>query len=183
MAELPTDDEQLLRRISLGDETAFATFYHRHQGAIYRFVLHMTGSNATAEEVTQEVFMLVIRKPKGYRSAQGSLAAYLFGTARNLARRATRRSSLHVPLDDSQENERVQFVELDALDKLSRAEGLDLLHRMLLALPEQFREVIVLCDLEEMSYDDAAAVLNCTTGTVASRLHRAHAMLKSKIGS
>jgi len=110
MAELPSDDQQLLRQISLGDETAFATFYDRHHGAIYRFVLHMTGSKATAEEVTQEVFMLVIRNPKGYKSAQGSLAGYLFGTARNLARRATRQNSLHVPLDDSQYNPPLQFI-------------------------------------------------------------------------
>src|SRR5690242_10042167 len=183
MAELPTDDQQLLRQIRLGDETAFATFYERHQGAIYRFVLHMTGSQATAEEVTQEVFMLVIRNPKGYKSAQGSLAAYLFGTARNLARRASRQSYLHVPLEESQESERAQFGELDALEKLSRSEGLALLHKMLLALPEQYREVIVLCDLEEISYADAATILNCTSGTVASRLHRAHAMLKTKIES
>lgn len=183
MAEVELHDKQLLKQISRGDEAAFAQVYTRHQGQIYRFVLHMTGSSATAEELTQEVFMLLIRNPNGYDSAKGSLAAYLFGAARNLAWRAIRREVLDVPLDDVLESEPMFADDWDVLEKLSSAERIDLLRKALLTLPELYREVVVLCDLEEMSYGQTAAILDCSSGTIASRLHRAHAILKIKLSS
>jgi RNA polymerase sigma-70 factor (ECF subfamily) len=181
MAEPPTDDQQLLRQIARGYEAAFAEIYNRHQGSIYRFVVHMTGSTATAEEVTQEVFMLLIRNPKSYTAEKGSLAAYLFGAARNLARRAKAQTSTDVPLDNVEENYLAQSADLDVLDKLGHSEALDFLRKALLGLPEAYREAVVLCDLEEMDYAHAAAILECSPGTVASRLHRAHTMLRVKL--
>lgn len=183
MAEVELHDKQLLRQISKGDEAAFALVYARHQGQIYRFVLHMTGSNATAEEVTQEVFMLLIRNPNGYDSAKGSFGAYLFGAARNLAWRAIKREVLDVSLDDVLESEPICTDDWDVLEKLSSAERIDLLRKALQTLPELYREVVVLCDLEEMSYGQCASILDCSSGTIASRLHRAHAILKMKLSS
>jgi RNA polymerase sigma-70 factor (ECF subfamily) len=180
MPEAQSDD-QLLRQICRGDEAAFAEIYGRHQGQIYRFVLHMSGSNATADEVTQETFMLLIRNPTGYDPAKGPLAAYLFGAARNLARRAMQDGYLDVSLDDAEECEVAQSSEFDVLERLNRTECLELLRKSLLGLPELYREVVVLCDLEEMTYAQAAAVLECSPGTVASRLHRAHTTLKNKL--
>lgn len=184
MADDLPDDRQLLKRICRGDEAAFVTLYERHQGAIYRFALHMSGSGSLAEEITQEVFMLLIRNPKGYDSAQGTLAAYLFGAARHLARRATHESASDVPLDESDYSQEVaQSTEEDALATLTRTESLSLLNKALMGLPAAYREVIVLSDLEEMSYAEVAKLLNCSAGTVASRLHRAHTMLKMKLGT
>ena len=180
MAEAQSDD-QLLRQICRGDEAAFAEIYRRHQGRIYRFIFHMSGSNATANEVTQETFMQLIRNPKGYDAAKGPLAAYLVGMARNLARRAMHDTHLEVSLDDAGEYEASQSSEIDALDRLNRTECLELLRKALLGLPEHYREVVVLCDLEELTNAQAAAVLECSSGTVASRLHRAHAILKNKL--
>jgi RNA polymerase sigma-70 factor, ECF subfamily len=180
MAEAQSDD-QLLRQVCRGDEAAFAEIYSRHQGKIYRFVLHMTGSKATADEVTQETFMLLIRSPKGYDAAKGPLSAYLFGIARNLARRAIQDAYLDVSLDDTEECEVAQSSEFDVLDRLNHSECLELLRKSLVGLPEAYREVVVLCDLEEMTYAQAASVLECSAGTVASRLHRAHTILKTKL--
>jgi RNA polymerase sigma-70 factor (ECF subfamily) len=181
MADALTDDQQLLRQLRRGDEAAFADIYRRHQGQIYRFVLHMSGSTAIADEVTQEVFMLLICKPKGYDAAKGPLSAYLFGIARNLARRAVQRAYIDVPFENAEECDIAQASECSVLETLSRSELLDLLRRSLLGLPDLYREAVVLCDLEEMSYAEAAVVLECSSGTVASRLHRAHAMLKLKL--
>jgi RNA polymerase sigma-70 factor (ECF subfamily) len=180
MADAQSDD-QLLRQICRGDEAAFAEIYRRLQGKIYRFVLHMSASNATADEVTQETFMLLIRNPKGYDPAKGPLAAYLFGMARNLTRRAMQDGCLDVSLDDAEECEIAQSPEFDVLDRLDRSECVELLRKSLLGLPELYREVVVLCDLEEMTYAQAATVLDCSSGTVASRLHRAHAVLRNKL--
>ena len=71
----------------------------------------------------------------------------------------------------------------DVLSEIERKERLELLHKSLLALPAGYREALILCELEEMSYPEAAAVLGCAEGTVASRLHRARTMLKSRLQS
>ena len=186
MADARSADQELLRQLAKGDEAAFVALYERYQGPLYRFALHMSGNAATAEEVTQEVFMLLMKKPKGYEPEKGSLAGYLFGIARNLARRSMQRSRLDQPIDDEtfdHENDPALASDADLLAELSNAELIECLRRAVLALPEQYREVVALCELEEMSYADAAAALDCSPGTVASRLHRARTMLKSKLSA
>jgi RNA polymerase sigma-70 factor, ECF subfamily len=183
MAESSSSDQELLRQLSKGNEAAFSTLYERYQGSLYRFALHMSGNTATAEEVTQEVFMLLIGNPKGYEADKGTVGGYLFGIARNLTRRIVERSRLHLPMDEEwlDTAETALASDLDVLGELSNSELLNHLRKAVLALPEQYREVVALCDLEEMSYADAAALLECSPGTVASRLHRARAMLKSRL--
>jgi len=184
MAESPSADQELLRQLAKGNETAFCSLYERYQGPLYRFALHMSGNSATAEEVTQEVFMLLIGRPRGYQAEKGSVAGYLFGIARNLTRRIMQRSRLDLPVDDESLEgigEPALASDLDVLADLSNAELLEILRKAVLALPEQYREVVALCDLEELNYADAAAILECSPGTVASRLHRARAMLKTKL--
>ena len=183
MAEQSTDDQELLRQLAKGNEAAFNAAYERYQGPIYRFVLHMSGNAATAEEITQEAFMVLIGNPKGYDPAKGALAGYLFGIARNLTRRSLEQRRHDVPImDDSGEESDLAFAsDLDQMEELSQSEQLNRLRIALLALPEQYRETVVLCELEEMSYDRAAEVLECAPGTVASRLHRARAILKAKL--
>jgi len=183
MAETAPIDQELLRQLSKGNETAFTALYERYQGPVYRFALHMSGNTATAEEVTQEVFMLLMGSPKGYEAAKGPVGGYLFGIARNLTRRVLHRSRLDLPIEEEwlDTGEAGLTSDLDVLSELSNSELLEYLRKAVLALPEQYREVVALCDLEEMSYADAAALLDCSPGTVASRLHRARAMLKTKL--
>lgn len=177
------DDQELLRQLARGNEAAFRTVYERYQGRIYRFALHMSGNAATAEETTQEVFMALIVKPKGYDRAKGSIAGYLFGIARNVTRRAMQQSAADIPLEDdgTEQDEFAVADDLDVLDELSNGELLATLRQAVLALPQSYREAVVLCDLEELSYQEAAEMLECSPGTVASRLHRARAMLKKKL--
>lgn len=183
MAESPRDDREMLRQLKKGNEQAFSTLYERYQGPIYRFALHMSGNNGTAEEITQEVFMALITNTKGYDETKGTLAGYLFGIARNLTRRSLEQSRCLEPLaeDVTETESNVPASDLDILADLSKAELVECLRKAVLALPEQYREIVVLCDLEEMNYDDAAALLNCSPGTVASRLHRARATLKTRL--
>jgi RNA polymerase sigma-70 factor, ECF subfamily len=183
MAEPTRVDEDLYRQLAKGREEAFSTLYERYQGPIFRFAWHMSGNSATAEDVTQEVFMLLIRNPKNYDPAKGSVAGYLFGIARNLTRRRLDRSRLDEPLAEewTQASETGPASETDLLADLTRVELLGCLQKAVLGLPDQYREVIVLCDLEEMSYPDAAGVLQCPPGTIASRLHRARLMLKARL--
>ena len=183
MAETSPADRELLKQLAKGNETAFSALYERYQGPLYRFALHMSGNGATAEEVTQEVFMLLIGNPKGYDATKGPVGGYLFGIARNLTRRAMQRSRLDLPIEEEWlDNGESPFAsDLDVLTDLSNSEQLECLRKAVLALPEPYREVVALCDLEEMSYAEAAALLDCLPGTVASRLHRGRTMLRTKL--
>src|SRR5882762_10468446 len=183
MAELKLVDQDLYRQLAKGSEEAFSALYERYQGPIFRFAWHMSGNSATAEDVTQEVFMLLIRNPKNYDPAKGLVSGYLFGIERNLTRRRLDRSRLDNPLveDWPEGNENELASNTDLFADLTRVELLECLQKAVLGLPEQYREVIVLCDLEEMSYPDAAGVLQCPPGTIASRLHRARLMLKARL--
>ena len=171
-------DAALVARMVEGDERAFTILYRRRQGAVYRFALHMSGSEATAEDVTQEVFLTLMRKGASYRAEQGSLAAFLCGIARNyvLRRMARDRSDLPMP-------EAAEFAAPDDISgDLLRAEDIGRVRKAVLALPARYREVVVLCDLEELDYANAAEVLGCAVGTVRSRLHRARRLLVERLG-
>jgi RNA polymerase sigma-70 factor, ECF subfamily len=183
MADSPTHDQKLVRRLAKGEEAAFRELYERYQARIYRFALHMSGNSATAEEVTQEVFMLLIENPKNYSPEKGEVAGYLFGIARNLTRRCIQQHRLNVPvgvvIDADESFEPAN--DLDVLEELSQSEMIEELRKAILSLPEIYREAVVLCDLQEMNYEEAAGLLDCSAGTVASRLHRARGILKTKL--
>jgi RNA polymerase sigma-70 factor, ECF subfamily len=176
-------DEELLKRLRRGDEAAFLALYRKRQGALYRFALQMSGSAVAAEDITQEVFLTLLRGECGFNPERGTLSGYLFGIARKLALRQMERGRVDVALEsDSEESTLPQLaVDDDALADLTHREGLEALRRAVTALPRRYREVVVLCDLEELDYADAAAALGCPIGTVRSRLHRARALLLEKL--
>lgn len=187
LPQTPSDVDLLNQMIS-GDEQAFTVLYRRRQGGVYRFALQMSGSRGVAEDVTQEVFMVLMREAHRYDPKRGSLAAYLYGIARNHVLRRLERDRLFVQLADATEDDHglgsATFVaDGDPLDDLTRNEMIDEVRQAVLALPARYREVVVLCDLHEMSYAEAAAVAGCAVGTIRSRLHRGRALLVEKLKS
>ena len=176
-------DGDLLRLTLKGDEDAFRALYHRHQRAIYRFALQMSGKPEIAEEVTQEVFLVLIRAAKDYDPNRGSLASYLYGIARNFVLRCLEREKPYLTVLDDPESDLSGRVAApgDLHGDLARNERIDALRRAVLALPPAYREVVVLCDLNEVDYADAANTLGCAIGTIRSRLHRARALLMEKM--
>jgi RNA polymerase sigma-70 factor (ECF subfamily) len=184
------EDVALIGRVAAGDAEAFAALFRRRHGQVYRFALHMTGSPSIAEDVTQEVFLAVMSDAARYdagRAGRASVVAWLCGIARNHVRRRAERDRRLQPLDDGHggnEDEgvgAVLTVEADALGDLTRAESIQALRDAVSSLPVRYREAVVVCDLEEMSYRDAAAALGCAVGTVRSRLHRGRALLAVKL--
>ena len=179
-------DAELLRLTLAGDEEAFTALYRRRQGGVYRFALQMSGSEALAEDVVQETFMVLMRDGGNFDAGRGSLAAYLYGIARNHVLRAFDRERALVRFDDEAEEggeppHENLVARPDPLGDLTRAESVEKLRQAVLALPAHYREVVVLCELHEMSYAEAAEALGCAVGTVRSRLHRARAMLAEKL--
>ena len=180
----PESDHQLFERLRAGQEQAFVALYHRRQPSLYRFALQMSGSPPVAEDVTQEVFLALLREECGYDPERGSLAAYLFGIARKLLLRQFERRRLDVPVDTGGAEEGRFTEPVDASDPLADLAGrerVEALRRAVSSLPRRYREVVVLCDLEEMDYAEAAAALGCPIGTVRSRLHRARLLLAGKL--
>jgi len=179
----PESDHQLFERLRAGQEHAFVALYHRRQPALYRFALQMSGSAAVAEDITQDVFLALLREECGYDPDRGSLIAYLFGIARKLLLRQFERRRFDVPVEADAEEGR--FAELadasDPLADLAGRERIEALRRAVSSLPRRYREVVVLCDLEEVDYAEAAAALGCPIGTVRSRLHRARLLLAEKL--
>jgi RNA polymerase sigma-70 factor (ECF subfamily) len=169
--------------VRTGDEDAFLSLYRRRQGAIYRFALHMSGSATIAEDVVQEVFMAILREQCGYDPERGSLSGYLFGIARKLLLRHVERGRADVPLEGDENEPALPDLAVvqDPLEDLTKRETLEALRRAVVTLPRRYREVVVLCDLEEVDYADAALALGCPIGTVRSRLHRARALLLDKL--
>jgi len=175
-------DEQLLAQALSGDEDAFTALYRRRQGAIFRFALHMSGSTQVAEEVTQDVFVFLLQRGRDFDPSRGALGAYLFGVARNYVRRALERNYSEALLNSpADEEEELLVTEDDPADRIGRHQASTALWKAVLSLPEHYREVVVLCDLQELSYAAAAEALGCAIGTIRSRLHRAHDMLGKKL--
>ena len=174
-------DEELIARIASGDREAFAALYRRRRPDVYRFALLVCGSHSVADDVTQDVFMVVIHDAARYRPDRSRVVPWLFGIARNHARRSLdRRQAVSLPDDESAEARKLA-VNTDPLAGLARRQHAAALRRAVLELPVKYREAVVLCDLQEVSYADAAAALGCALGTVRSRLHRGRALLAARL--
>lgn len=188
-------DAELAARLRSRDQTAFLALYDHHGRTVYRFLVHMTGSVTVAEELTQDVFVEVLNAMGTgaighFDPEKGTLEGYLLGIARNLARRELRRSrtlvSLESVLETPEWNRLVDRLSQDnrewAGDALVMARAdLRALYHAILDLPEHYREAVVLCSLQEKTYQEAADLLQVSEGTIASRMNRARALLAAKL--
>lgn len=178
-------DEELLKRSAKGDEEAFTVLYRRHADVLYRFAFRMTGSAWGAEEIVQDVFMTLAREPGKYDAERGTLPAFLFGITRNKIMKHNERLPREISLVERQEDGSGGGLTLrDSFTPAMWAEQRERLEKVraaVMELPVEFRETVVLCELEEMSYEQAARMLDCPIGTIRSRLHRGRALLLAKL--
>jgi len=176
-------EDELLARVAAGDGPAFSELFRRCHPPVFRFALHMTGSAATADDVVQDVFLIVMRDAARYQAGRATVVAWLCGIARNCVRQRLDGDRRLTTLDfaDGSEPATDAGSPLDPLAGLLRDEQIETLRQAVRTLPLPYRETLVLCDLQELSYDAAAQALDCPVGTVRSRLHRARAMLASRL--
>jgi RNA polymerase sigma-70 factor (ECF subfamily) len=163
-----------------GDEESFALLYRRRQGGIYRFAAQMSGSDSIGDDITQEVFLFLMREGHTFDSSKGTLSAFLLGVARMYVRRRLKAEQRLELLGDTLDDDDAPFSpqsDMCPLEDLTRAETIESVRKAILSLPEKHREVIVLCELQGVSYAETAEILGCAIGTVRSRLHRARAQL------
>jgi RNA polymerase sigma-70 factor, ECF subfamily len=174
-----TTDYELEKRMQSGDKEAFAELYRRHQGSVYYFALHMTGVHELAEDVTQEVFMVLMRKPALFDEKRGSLRAFLLGVTRNYVLRRLKQERPFISIESAADEPAI--LDHSETDSLIHHQSIREMCRAILSLPSHYREAVVLCELQELSYAEAAEVVGCAIGTIRSRLHRARIMLTERL--
>jgi RNA polymerase sigma-70 factor (ECF subfamily) len=175
------DEVALLRRASEGDEAAFGALYSRYQRQIFHYAARMCGI-AAGDDVVQETFLAVLRQGGRFDPAKGTVGAYLYGIARHhVIRRLDRQGvTLSEPVEMAADAIAPQDTPLETMD---RERTIGIVRQAVQSLPPAYREVVALCDLQEMDYATVAQVIQCPIGTVRSRLHRARGLLLRKLSS
>ena len=169
------DDARLIERLRLGDETAFETLYHRHSPVMLRFARRMGASRSTAEDVVHDVFMALLRQLHRYDPNRGPLTAYLFTILRrHVWRLRTRAETSDPPPSAAKEATRIDS---DPHATAARAETVRFVRDAVKRLPFEYREAVVLCDLEGFDYQTAAQIIGRPIGTIRSRLFRGRRLL------
>ena len=176
----PQAENALLARLKAGDEAAFEALYRRHKDGVYRFALLYCGGATAAADITQDTFVHLITQPGQFDASRGSIGAWLCGVARNLARRhlGLREEATDPALLADDTAPHAAHVDHDTpLERVLRNESAEEVRRAVSALAPHYRDVLVLCELSELSYAEAAQVCGIEIGTVRSRLSRARAQL------
>jgi RNA polymerase sigma-70 factor (ECF subfamily) len=199
MTVLTADDASLVARLRHGDAGAARELYERHGGTLLRFGLAMSNCRQTAEDVVHDTFVELLRHPSRFDPTRGPVIAFLLGIARHRMARIARvsvrdtedgRDALEGPVEGSGDDgdapraastPGVPSVVEDAADALDRVQSIERVRAAVFDLPRVHREVIALCDLEELPYATVAAILDCPIGTVRSRLSRARALLATRL--
>jgi len=176
------DEAALLTLASEGDEAAFGELYARYQRQIFHYAARMCGV-AAGDDVVQETFLAVLRQGGRFDPAKGTVPAYLYGIARHhVIKRLDRQGmTLSEPLE-IMASEAIARQDTP-LETMARERMIGVVRQAVQSLPPVYREVVALCDLQEMDYATVAQVIQCPIGTVRSRLHRARGLLLKKLSA
>jgi RNA polymerase sigma-70 factor, ECF subfamily len=148
----------------------FRHAFHANKDVLYRFVYRMTGSANGAEDIVQECFLALWRKPDAYDANRGALRAFLLGIARNLVLKRWRDDHPHDPIEAD------SFI-CGPVDLLSQ-ERAEMVAQAVQMLPPLQRESIILAEYEDLTLEEIASATASTVAGVKSRLHRARANLR-----
>jgi RNA polymerase sigma-70 factor (ECF subfamily) len=173
-------DETLLELAERGDEAAFLQLYERHRDAMFRFAYRLLGSVELAEDVTQDCFLSLIKRPRSFDPLRAGLRTYLFAAVRNLSLKHFRRSGQEVTVEDLTLEPRVPESE-EPLGKLLDQEMSAAVARAIAALVPLQREALILFEYEGLTLAEIASVVGADTGTVKARLHRARQALRRSL--
>ncbi len=165
-------DETLYQRMRAGDESAFRALYGKYRDPLFRFAWRMTGSADTAEDLTHDCFLSLL-KP-GFEAQRSQLKTYLYAAMRNLCRKHYRDTGR----EDAADTEQTASTAPAALDSMISAENGEAVRMAVAALPAAQREVVILFEYEELGMEEIAMIAGIETGAVKSRLYRARESLR-----
>lgn len=175
VAQSEPGDSEWVTRSQGGDRAAFGALVRRHQDGVYRYILRMVGSRDEALELTQEAFVKAWEALPRWRP-EAQFRTWLFSIASNVATDSLRRRRIveFVPLEEDYD---VPGASVDPADQLQAKQKLRALDAALQRLPHDQREIVLLREIEDMSYGEISAALGISEGTVKSRLARAREAL------
>ena len=174
------NEKELVRRLKQGDEKAFTQLVLNNQDRVYTYLLRMLGNPSEAAEVAQEVFIAAFRFVDKFRG-EGSLTTWLLKIASNMYKNrirynVRRKRNLETSIDDLVERRDYRPIGErpdDPESALAAKELAEVLQKAIEELPEDFREVLVLRDIELLQYAEIHELTGLPEGTIKSRLHRA----------
>ncbi len=180
----PTDEE-LISRFQQGDVYAFEQIVYRYKEPLVNFIYHFVGNRIDAEDVVQETFLRVFKKKNLYRSV-AKFSTWIYTIASNLAKTELRRRRRRRILSLSQMGYEDKDYELpdhfSSPDKtIERKTKEQIIRKEIEALPVKFKEVVVLRDIQEFSYEEISQILNIPLGTVKSRVNRGRLRLQKQL--
>jgi len=167
-------EAELVRRAQGGDAAAFLLLYERYRKGIFSFAHRLLGSLTAAEDVTHDCFASVIGNFQRFNPDRASLKTYLYAVARNLARK-------HLRDPDNEASEEIPedlATPVGPLDQLLDRELCDAVRSAIERLPPLQREVLVLCEYEDLPLAEIATIVEADLGSVKARLHRARTNLR-----
>lgn len=183
-------DDNLMARCKNGDMSAFDLIVQRHKVPLFNFIYRFLYNRDSAEDLAQEVFIRIYKNIKNYRSDMAGFRTWMYRIATNLCkneiRNRNRRSKvlLDSPIGKNEDDEPLENIQDPSPGPDILLEKKELYESLTLAishLPEKFRTVLILRDIEGMSYDEIASIIGKPGGTVKSRLNRARLMLKDRL--
>jgi len=180
-------DRELIKRAKFNDTNAFHQLHDRYKKRILNYVYRFLGNYALAEDVTQDTFMRIYENLDKYRPI-GSVKGWIYTIASNLAKNKLRELSkgseisLQAQLSDQDESFTLEDTLEDTApgpDRIAENKGISRkVHVCIGKLAEKYREVIILCGIQGLSYKEAAEIIECSTHVVGVRLLRAREKLK-----
>jgi RNA polymerase sigma-70 factor (ECF subfamily) len=176
-----TEETDLVGRLAAGDRQALDLIYRAEAGEVYRFALAMSGNPAWSADAVQDAFVHLAEKPQGYDHHQGPVRAYLCGIARHKLLARWRESQGMATVDPElgedegalHDTPHTHSPEAD----FARSQDTQALWRAIARLPWVFREAVVLVDIQERTYTEAAQIAGVEINTLRTRLHRARKRL------
>jgi len=178
-------DVEIMSDVAAGDTEAYGSIVNRYRGRLHSFVFRFVNDRETAEDIVQETFLRAFRKRKEYR-AIANFSTWLFTIAGNLAKSELRRRKrwrfLSVHKDDDSDTGFELPDESYLPDRMTESSLIDgQIQSAIQSLPANYRQVILLRDVEGMSYQEIAEIIKSPVGTVKSRVNRARLRLQQKL--
>ena len=177
-------DPKLIERAIGGDACAFNEVYLLLRNPVFGFVNRMLGMSSAAEDITQETFVFFIEHPEKYLAEKGSLLAFLCGVARYKIMHYLRKHRNRLEISVDAMDDFIEPVDEFAQDplKILLDNEIDLkIEECIALLPPLQREVLILREIQELSYEEIAKIIEANTGTVKVRLYRARRALASSL--
>ncbi|MBL8088512.1 MAG: sigma-70 family RNA polymerase sigma factor [Chthonomonas sp.] len=178
------EDDLLVERARNGDYHAFELLFERHRMLVYRYVYQMVPYRDEAEDMVQEVFVRAHQHLARYRD-EAKFTTWLLRIATNLATDRARMNQRRTALEQREAAGALTWMTTptneDPVDSLESERRLVLLRKVLQALPEHHRSILILRDIEEREYTEIAGILGCTVGGAKLRVLRARRALRDRM--